>query len=59
MSMSLGISGLLLPYIAGMGYDTLSTYTPAFVAAGMAALVGAGAIAVAGHSQGQIVLSEG
>jgi MFS transporter, OFA family, oxalate/formate antiporter len=59
MSMSLGISGLLSPYIAGMGYDTLSTYTPAFVAAGMAALVGAGAIAVAGHSQGQIVLSEG
>lgn len=48
-SLSLGVSGLLSPYIAGAGYDTLGTYTPAFVAAGLAALVGAGAILAAGR----------
>lgn len=49
VSMSLGILGLLSPYIAGAGYDTLGTYTPMFLAAGFAALLGAGTIAVAGR----------
>lgn len=49
VSMSLGISGLLSPYIAGAGYDAIGTYTPVFLAAGIAALLGAGAIAAAGH----------
>lgn len=49
VSMSLGVSGLLSPYIAGAGYDAIGTYTPAFIAAGVAALLGAGAIAAAGR----------
>jgi OFA family oxalate/formate antiporter-like MFS transporter len=49
VSMSLGISGLLSPYVAGAGYDTIGTYAPVFIAAGIAALLGAGAIAVAGR----------
>lgn len=49
VSLSLGISGLVSPYVAGVGYDVLGTYLPAFVAAGAAAVIGAGATAVAGR----------
>ncbi|MEM4780622.1 MAG: MFS transporter [Halalkalicoccus sp.] len=49
VAMSLGFSGLVSPYVAGAGHDLLGTYTPAFVASGLAALVGAGAIALAGR----------
>jgi MFS transporter, OFA family, oxalate/formate antiporter len=49
LSTSLGLSGLVSPYVAGVGHDALGTYTPAFVAAGLAALVGAGAIVAAGR----------
>ncbi|MDL5361104.1 MFS transporter [Halalkalicoccus sp. NIPERK01] len=49
VSVSLGVSGLVSPYVAGAGHDAIGTYSPAFVAAGLLALVGAGAIAVAGR----------
>lgn len=49
LSTSLGMAGLISPYLAGAGHDALGTYTPAFVAAGLAALAGAGAVALAGR----------
>ncbi|WP_336343390.1 MFS transporter [Halalkalicoccus ordinarius] len=49
LSTSLGIAGLASPYVAGAGHDAIGSYTPAFVAAGLAALVGAGAIVAAGR----------
>lgn len=49
LSTSLGMAGLVSPYLAGAGHDVLGTYTPAFIAAGLAALVGAGAIVAAGR----------
>jgi MFS transporter, OFA family, oxalate/formate antiporter len=49
VSVSLGVSGLVSPYVAGAGHDAIGTYCPAFVAAGLLALAGAGAIAVAGR----------
>ncbi len=55
VSMSLGISGLLSPYVAGAGYDAIGTYTPVFIAAGIAALLGAGAIVIAGRFRTEIV----
>ncbi|ADJ15030.1 MFS transporter [Halalkalicoccus jeotgali] len=49
VSVSLGLSGLVSPYLAGAGHDAIGTYSPAFVAAGVLALVGAGAIVAAGR----------
>ncbi|MFC6904514.1 MFS transporter [Halalkalicoccus tibetensis] len=49
VSVSLGLSGLVSPYLAGAGHDVLGTYAPAFVAAGLVALVGAATIAAAGR----------
>lgn len=49
LSTSLGLSGLVSPYVAGAGHDAIGSYTPAFVAAGLAALVGVGTIVAAGR----------
>lgn len=49
VSMSFALSGLASPSLAGAGHDVLGTYDPVFVAAGVAALVGA--VAVAGASR--------
>ena len=49
LSTSLGMAGLASPSVAGAGHDALGSYTPAFVAAGLAALVGAGAVVTAGR----------
>jgi len=49
VSIAFGISGLLAPAAAGATYDALGTYDPAFLVAGVAAVVGAGAVGVAGR----------
>jgi len=49
LSMAFAVSGLLAPLAAGAAYDALGTYDPAFFGAGVAAIVGAGAIWVAGR----------
>ncbi|WP_336364533.1 MFS transporter [Halalkalicoccus salilacus] len=54
LSTSLGTAGLVSPYAAGVGYETLGTYTPAFVVSGLAALVGAGAVVVAGRRRERV-----
>ena len=46
---SLGLAGLASPYLAGAGHDAIGSYTPAFVAGGLAALVGAGAVVATGR----------
>lgn len=51
LAMSLGLTGLVSPYIAGTAHDALGTYTPIFIAAGLAALIGASAVAIANHLQ--------
>ncbi|WP_193565073.1 MFS transporter [Natronorubrum aibiense] len=47
VSGAFALSGLTAPFLAGVGYDVLGTYTPAFVSAGLAAVVGAAAIIAA------------
>ncbi|WP_339104267.1 MFS transporter [Haloterrigena salinisoli] len=47
VSLSFAVSGLLAPWIAGLAYDLAGTYTPAFVGAGLAGLVGSALIAAA------------
>ncbi|SEH17463.1 Predicted arabinose efflux permease, MFS family [Natronorubrum sediminis] len=47
ISGSFAISGLIAPYIAGLGYDSIGTYNPVFIAAGIAAVGGAGLIVLA------------
>jgi len=42
-------AGLGAPYLAGLTFDTLGTYTPAFLAAGLLGIVGAGLVWVAGR----------
>ncbi|GAB7012727.1 hypothetical protein JCM18549_09980 [Halolamina salina] len=49
VSVAFAVSGLLAPAAAGAAYDTLGTYEPAFLVAGVAAVVGAGSVAVAGR----------
>ncbi|WP_306054315.1 MFS transporter [Natronococcus wangiae] len=49
ISGAFAVSGLLSPYLAGVGYDVLGTYEPTFVATGTAALVGAAAVLAAGR----------
>lgn len=44
ISISLGVSGLLGPFAAGLGFDILGTYTPVFVATGIVGLVGIGLV---------------
>ena len=51
-STSFAVSGLLAPWLAGSGYDVLGTYLPAFLASGVAALLGAGLVAMAGRGNG-------
>lgn len=48
VSISFAVSGLLAPWAAGLTYDLVGTYTPAFVGAGIAGLLGAGLLAIAG-----------
>jgi len=47
--MAFAVSGLIAPAAAGATYDALGTYDPAFLVAGLAAIVGAGAVGVAGR----------
>lgn len=54
MSASFAISGLAAPYLAGLTYDVLATYTPAFLASGGLAVFGAALIAIAGRREGAI-----
>ncbi|MHB9288560.1 MFS transporter [Halobacteriales archaeon Cl-PHB] len=49
VSMAFAISGLVAPPAAGATFDALGTYDPAFVATGLAAIVGAAAVAAAGR----------
>ncbi|WP_265111366.1 MFS transporter [Halosolutus halophilus] len=49
VSLSFAVSGLIAPWAAGLTYDLAGTYTPAFVGAGVAGVVGAGLIAIAGQ----------
>ncbi|MFC6719484.1 MFS transporter [Natrialbaceae archaeon GCM10025810] len=47
ISGAFAITGLVSPYLAGVASDALGSYDPAFVVAGLAALVGAGAVLAA------------
>ncbi len=49
VSLSFAVSGLVAPPLAGLSYDHLGTYTPAFVTAGVLGLLGAGCVAAAGR----------
>lgn len=49
VSGAFAVSGLVAPYLAGVGHDALGTYDPAFVGSGLAAIVGAAAIVAAGR----------
>ncbi|SIR92237.1 MFS transporter [Natronorubrum thiooxidans] len=52
ISGAFALSGLTAPFLAGVGYDVLGTYTPAFASAGLAAVVGAAAIVAAKRLEG-------
>ncbi|ELY46306.1 MFS transporter [Natronorubrum sulfidifaciens] len=52
ISGAFALSGLTAPFLAGVGYDVLGTYTPAFASAGLAAIVGAAAIIAAKRLEG-------
>lgn len=47
VSMAFAVSGLIAPAAAGAAYDAFGSYDPAFLATGLAAVVGAGAVAAA------------
>ncbi|QCS42979.1 MFS transporter [Natrinema versiforme] len=47
VSLSFAVSGLFAPWAAGLTYDLTGTYTPAFLGAGIAGLLGAGLIVLA------------
>ncbi|MFP9193366.1 MFS transporter [Natrialbaceae archaeon A-CW1-1] len=47
ISLSFAVSGLLAPPLAGLSYDMLGSYTPAFVIAGVTGLAGAALTALA------------
>lgn len=51
ISGAFALSGLVSPFLAGVGYDTFGTYDPAFAVAGVAAVFGAIAIVAAGRLQ--------
>ncbi|WP_101297345.1 MFS transporter [Halegenticoccus soli] len=51
VSTAFAVSGLLAPFAAGVAYDALATYVPAFVAAGSLAVFGAGLVAWAGRRE--------
>lgn len=51
ISGAFALSGLVAPFLAGVGYDTLGTYDPAFALAGVAAVLGALAIVAADRLQ--------
>lgn len=44
VSLSFAVSGLLAPWLAGVAFDALGAYDPAFVAAGLAGLLGSGLV---------------
>ncbi|NUB91454.1 MFS transporter [Haloterrigena sp. SYSU A558-1] len=50
VSLSFAVSGSIAPWLAGLTYDLTGTYTPAFVGAGLAGLVGSILIAGADAS---------
>jgi len=52
VSVAFAVSGLVAPWATGLTYDRLGTYTPAFLAAGAVAAVGAALLWVAGRESG-------
>ncbi|SEV95839.1 MFS transporter [Natrinema salifodinae] len=48
VSLSFAVSGLVAPWAAGLVYDLAGTYTPAFLGAGVAGLLGTALLALAG-----------
>jgi len=48
------VSALVAPYLAGLSYDVLGTYTPAFLGAGVLGVLGAALVAAAGRLQGEL-----
>lgn len=50
ISMAFAVAGFVAPPLAGATFDTIGTYDPIFHAVGLAALVGAGLVVVAGWS---------
>lgn len=49
LSMAFAVSGLIAPAAVGATYDALGTYDPAFLVAGVAAVVGAGVVSISGR----------
>jgi MFS family permease len=47
VSVAFAVSGLAAPFLAGVGYARWGTYDPVFVASGVVALAGTGAVGVA------------
>jgi predicted MFS family arabinose efflux permease len=47
VSLSFAVPGLLGPFLAGVGFDRLGTYTPIFLVTGLVGLVGVGLVATA------------
>lgn len=53
-SIAFAVSGLLAPPLASLGYEQFGVYGPVFLATGGVGLLGAVAIAVAGHLRGRL-----
>lgn len=54
-SVAFAVAGLLAPAAGGAVYDALGTYEPALLVSGLLAVIGAGAVAVAGRLAGSPV----
>jgi len=51
VALSFAVPGLMGPFLAGVGFDRVGTYTPVFLATGLVGLVGVGLVATAAWVQ--------
>lgn len=57
MSVAFAVSGLGFPYLAGLAFDVRGSYLGVFLGVGALALVGAGLVALGGHTKGKLRLA--